>query len=72
LEVAKSDFDKAVLYNPNFAASLVRKFYAEYRLLIKENNVSQIERIVKDFDLCFQKFPDYAESYLLYAQVICS
>jgi len=71
LELANSDFDKAILHNPNFAASFVRKYYAEYRLLIKENNVSQIERIVKDFDICFQKFPDYPESYLLYAQVMC-
>jgi hypothetical protein len=71
LELAKNDFDKAILYNPNFAASFVRKYYTEYRLLIKENNVTQIEQIMKDFDMCFQKFPDYAESYLLYAQVMC-
>lgn len=69
LEKAKIDFDTAIACDPNFPSPVVKKYYTEYRLAIKENDVVQVTRILTDFQSCLEQFPNFAECDLLYAQI---
>ncbi|EZA50236.1 mitochondrial import receptor subunit TOM70 [Ooceraea biroi] len=70
MDAAKRDFDKAILYNPDFTAAFVKKYYTEYRLLIEEKHIHRIEEFVTDVERQCEKFPDHAECDMLYAQIM--
>lgn len=66
---AKSDFEKAVRYNPNFGVGYMQKCYADYRFAIANRDPELLETAMKDFEKTLEKFPDRPEGYMLYAQV---
>ncbi|XP_012266858.2 mitochondrial import receptor subunit TOM70 [Athalia rosae] len=68
---ALEDFQKAVTLNPDFGIAFVQKCYTDYRYAILSKDKDKINKVLKDFEIAFEKFPDCVESYTLYAQVLC-
>lgn len=66
---AKSDFEKAVHYNPDFSVGYVQKCYADYRFAIFNRDMGLLEAATKEFEKILERFPDRPEGYMLYAQV---
>lgn len=69
MDEAKSDYEKAIHYNPDFGIAYVQKCYTDYRFAIFNRDVRLAEEAMKDFEKAFIKFPDRSECYMLYAQV---
>lgn len=69
IDEAKSDYEKAIHYNPNFGVAYVQKCYTDYRFAIFNRDVELVEEAMKDFEKAFTKFPDRSDCYMLYAQV---
>lgn len=69
MDEAKSDYEKAIYYNPDFGIAYVQKCYTDYRFAIFNRDVKLAEEAIKDFEKAFIKFPDRSECYMLYAQV---
>lgn len=66
---AQDDFKKAVELNPEFGIAFVQKCYTDYRFAVVSKDMNKITSVMKDFESAFEKFPDCAECYTLYAQV---
>ncbi|XP_072755548.1 mitochondrial import receptor subunit TOM70 isoform X1 [Anoplolepis gracilipes] len=67
---AKSDYEKAIHYIPNFCVAYVRKCYTDYRCAIIDRDVELVELAIKDIEKSFIKFPDHSECYMIYAQIM--
>lgn len=69
-EKAVEEFERAVKLNPKFVLSNVQCCYAQYlhaKQMSNEHDADKYLRRLKEFVI---KYPDHAESYTLYAQVI--
>lgn len=70
IDEAKSDFEKAVELNPDFGVAYVQKCYTDYRYAVTKRDMNEMNNSMTNFNKAFEKFPDCAECYTLYAQVI--
>ncbi|XP_060666869.1 mitochondrial import receptor subunit TOM70 [Drosophila nasuta] len=70
IDEALVEFDTAVRLAPNHAIAYVQKCYAEYRLALLTNDQNRLGRVIRDFELAIEKFPDCVECYSLMAQVL--
>ncbi|XP_014224412.1 mitochondrial import receptor subunit TOM70 [Trichogramma pretiosum] len=70
VDEAKADFQKAVDLNPNFGVPYVQKCYADYRYGVSKNDMNLVNSAMTNFQKAFEKFPDCAECYTLYAQML--
>lgn len=69
IDDAKSDFEKALCLNPDYGVAFVQKCYTDYRYAIVNRDGELVEEAMKQFRMGFEKFPDIAECYMLYAEV---
>jgi len=69
-EKAVEDFKRAVELNPKFILSNVQCCYAQYLHAKHTSNELDSEKFLNKLKGFVIKYPDYAESYTLYAQVI--
>ncbi|XP_014216249.1 mitochondrial import receptor subunit TOM70 [Copidosoma floridanum] len=70
IEEAKADFDKAVELNPDFGVAFVQKCYTDYRNSVTLRDINMIQESIENFNNACTKFPDCAECFNLYAQVL--
>lgn len=70
IDEAKSDYDKAVQYYPDFGVAYVQKCYTDYRYAIFNRDAELVEEAMKDFEKAFIKFPNRSDCYMLYAQMM--
>lgn len=70
IDEAKSDYDKAVQYYPDFGVAFVQKCYTDYRYAIFNRDAELVEETMKDFEKAFIKFPNRSDCYMLYAQMM--
>ncbi|XP_046611000.1 mitochondrial import receptor subunit TOM70 [Neodiprion virginianus] len=68
---AQDDFKKAVDLNPDFDIAFVQKCYTDYRHAVVSKDMNKVADVMTEFKRAFQKFPDCAECYTLYAQILC-
>jgi len=68
-EKAVDDFKRAVELNPKFILSNVQCCYAQYLHAKHTSNELDIEKFLNKLKGFVIKYPDYTESYTLYAQV---
>ncbi|CAG9822976.1 unnamed protein product [Phaedon cochleariae] len=66
---ARSDFQKAVSLNPNFAVAVVQKSYSDYRQAMQTQDVGLLMQSMNDFRSAIERFPTCPETYILFAQV---
>ncbi|XP_028131475.1 mitochondrial import receptor subunit TOM70-like [Diabrotica virgifera virgifera] len=69
IEDARKDFEKAVALNPDFAVAVVQKCYADYRYAMQVKDVTLLMQTMHDFRMAIERFPNCAETYVLFAQV---
>lgn len=68
-EKAVEEFKRAVELNPTFILSNVQCCYAQYLHAKHTSNVLDTEKFLNKLKGFVIKYPDYVESYTLYAQV---
>jgi len=68
-EKAVEEFKRAVELNPKFILSNVQCCYAQYLHAKHTSNELDTEKFLNKLKGFIIKYPDYAESYTLYAQV---
>lgn len=69
IDDAKSDFKNALRLNPDYGVAFVQKCYTDYRYAIANRDGELLDAAMKQFRSGFEKFPDIAECYMLYAEV---
>lgn len=70
MDEATSEFSKAVELNPDFSIAYIQKCYADYRHAQINKNVGALSQVRADFERALERFPQCAEAYILYAQVL--
>ncbi|CAG4975540.1 unnamed protein product [Parnassius apollo] len=70
MDEATAEFAKAVELNPNFSIAYIQKCYADYRHAQLNKNVGALNQVRADFERALEKFPNCAEAYILFAQVL--
>lgn len=71
MDEAKEDAEKALSLDPDFGIGYVQKCYTDYRYAVTKRLVSLINEAMINFEKAFEKFPDCADCYTVYAQVNC-
>ncbi|KAL6265299.1 hypothetical protein P5V15_002079 [Pogonomyrmex californicus] len=70
---AKSDFEKAVYYNPNFGIAYAQKCYMNYRSAILNRDEELAEMAMADFEKTFDMYPnppEYIHCHIMYAEMM--
>ncbi|CAK1601031.1 unnamed protein product [Parnassius mnemosyne] len=70
MDEATAEFSKAVELNPDFSIAYIQKCYADYRHAQLNKNVGALNQVRADFERALEKFPNCAEAYILFAQVL--
>ncbi|XP_076377050.1 translocase of outer membrane 70 [Megalopta genalis] len=67
---AKEDYEKVVELYPDFPIAFVHKCIVDYHYGILTRDGEMSEEALKTFEIAIEKFPDFAECYFLYAQLL--
>ncbi|XP_018313888.1 mitochondrial import receptor subunit TOM70 [Mycetomoellerius zeteki] len=66
LTKAKPDFEKAIVYNPNFSMAYIQKSYTDYQIGILNKDKKLVRTAVKAFEAIFIKYPTVPECIYCY------
>ncbi|XP_050416577.1 mitochondrial import receptor subunit TOM70 [Patella vulgata] len=67
-EQALNDFDQSIKLNPSFPTSYVQRAHAVHKTGIVYQKPSALDEATKLFAEVIQKFPNYSDGFLMYAQ----
>ncbi|XP_078044120.1 translocase of outer membrane 70 [Augochlora pura] len=67
---AKEDFKKVVDLNPDFPIAFVHKCFTDFQYGILTRDAEISGDVIKSFEIAIEKFPDFADCYFFYAQIL--